>query len=114
MDALIEKVKNIFYPPQESELSMMEFERLRQSVNMPITTYHARKVTAFHQAVPDAGKGQFKHLKREMTKGIYNQCVKMKVMEADNIENETDLLHVMVGAVANALQAYSPDTGGNY
>ena len=41
LDALIEKVKNIFNPPQESELSMMEFERLRQSVNIPITTYCA-------------------------------------------------------------------------
>ena len=63
LDAYISKVKNIFNPPQESELSMMEFERLRQSVNMPITTYHTRKIAAFHQAVPDLGKGQFKYIK---------------------------------------------------
>ena len=35
----------------------------------------------------------------------------MKVIKAD-VENETDLLQVMVGAVANALQAYTLDMGG--
>ena len=35
--------------------------------------------------------------------------VKMRVIKADNIKGEADLLQVMVGAVANTLQAYTLD-----
>ena len=61
LDTYISKVRNIFNPPQESELSMKAFERLRQTTNMPITTYHARKIAAFHQVVPEMGQGQFEY-----------------------------------------------------
>ena len=63
LDAYITEVRNIFNPPQESDLSLMEFERFKQGANMPVTMYHARKVAVFHQAVPNAGNGQFKYLK---------------------------------------------------
>ena len=46
-----------------------------------------------------------------MIKGIYSQYVRMRVIEAD-IKNEADLLQFMVGAVANALQAFTLDMGG--
>ena len=63
LDAYIAKVRIIFNAPQESDLSLMEFERLKQTTNIPITTYHARKIAAFHQAVPDMRRGQFQYLK---------------------------------------------------
>ena len=68
-------------------------------------------MAAFHQVVPDMGEGQFKYLKPQMTKEIYNQYVKMKVIEA-KVTDEAKLLQVMVGAVANALQVCTLDTGG--
>ena len=75
---------------------------------MPITTYYARKVAFFHQAVPYAGDSQFWYLKQQMTKGVCNPYVRLKVIEA-NVQSEADLLHVMVSAVATAMQAYMLD-----
>ena len=63
LNAYVNEVRNIFDPPQESDLSLMEFERFKQGAKMPITTYHARKVAAFHQALPDGGNSQFEYLK---------------------------------------------------
>ena len=44
LDAYITEVRNIFNPPQESDLSLVEFERLKQGPNMPITKYPAKKL----------------------------------------------------------------------
>ena len=46
-----------------------------------------------------------------MIRGIYHSYVKMKAIEA-KVKDETELLQMMVAAVANALQAYTLDTGG--
>ena len=88
----------------------MEFERFKQGAKMSITMYHARKVAAFHQAVPNAGASQFEYLKRQMMKGIYSPCMRLKVIEA-NVRSKADLLCVMVSAIANALQANMLDMG---
>ena len=63
LNAYINEVRSIFNPPQESDLSLMEFERFKQGAKMSITTYHARKVAAFHKAVTNAGAGHFEYLK---------------------------------------------------
>ena len=41
LNAYINEVRNIFNPPQESFLSLIDFEIFRQGVKMPIITYYA-------------------------------------------------------------------------
>ena len=57
----------------------MAFERFRQGVKMPITTYYARKVAVFRQAVPNAGDSQFWYLKQHMMKGIFNPYMRLNL-----------------------------------
>ena len=110
IEAFLTELRNIFQPPAESELSRIEFENLRQSAREPITVYHAAKMAAYSQAVPNPGPNHFSYLKQQMIKGIYNSYVKQKTIEAA-VQNEAQLLQVMVAASAHAMEAYSLDTG---
>lgn len=110
MDAFITLLRNVFQPPAESQLARLEFENLRQGPREPISNYHSCKMVAYAQAVPEPNDHNFSYLRTHMLKGIYNNYVKQRVIEA-NVANEAQLLQVMVSASANAMEAYSLDTG---
>ena len=108
-DFIIE-VRNIFQPPAESELARIEFENLRQGAREPISHYHAAKMVAYSQAVPNPGPNNFGYLKKSMIQGIYSPYIKKRVIES-GCANEAQLLQVMIAASANALEMYQFDTG---
>jgi hypothetical protein len=110
MDAFIDQLKSLFQPAAESQLARLEFESLKQAVREPISNYHSHKMVLYAQAVPNAANHNFSYLRTHMLKGIYSNYVKNKVIEAD-IENPNQLLQVMVSASANAMEAYTLDTG---
>ena len=110
MDNFLLELRNLFQPPAESELARLEFEGMKQGAREPITVYHASKMVAYTQAVPNPGPNNFSYLRTQMLKGIYSNYVKQRVIEA-GCANEAQLLQVMVAASANAMEAYSLDTG---
>lgn len=110
MDQFLVALKAVFQPPAESQLARLEFENLKQGARQPISNYHSHKMVLYAQAVPDAANHNFSYLRTHMLKGIYNNYVKNRVIEA-NLNNASQLLQVMVAASANAMEAYSLDTG---
>ncbi len=110
INAFILELRNLFQPPAESELARLEFEGMRQGARQPITSYHSAKMVAYAQAVPNPGANNFSYLRTQMLKGIYSSYVKQRVIEAGCV-NEAQLLQTMVAAAANAMEAYSLDTG---
>ena len=68
------------------------------------------KLATYAQAVPNLGANNFSYIRTQMLHGIYFPYVWQRVIEA-NCVNEAELLQVMVSAAANAMVAYTLDTG---
>ena len=110
MNDFLAKVKEVFNPPEESALSRILFERIPQGLEEPITEYYARKLAAFHGAVPNATPASFLYLKDQMIKGICSSHVRQKVIEGVPTHTE-QLREVMLQSVAIAMECIRMDAG---
>ena len=57
-------------------------------IDESVTSYFARKLAAFHGAVPNPTPESFMYLKNQMIKGIYSPLIRQKVIEAVPTDTE--------------------------
>ena len=87
-------IRDIFRPPEESGLTLMNFEQIKQRIDEPITHYYLRKTDAFYPTVQGACDETFIYFKEHVIRGIYAPHIKQKVIE-DTINTPEELKHSM-------------------
>ena len=110
IDSCLVQIRDIFRPPEESGLTLMNFEQIKQRRNEPIVHYYLRTADAFYPTVQGACDETFIYFKEHVIRGIYAPHIKQKVIE-DNINTHEELKHSMEKHVANALRGYEMKTG---
>ena len=109
-DAFLTRVRGVFLPASESNLSRLEFENYKQSVDQPISDYATTKLALYHAAEPDAARRSYQYFRNETIKGVYSNYIKDEVIRlAPN--DEQALLEALQTAMGRARESYTLGCG---
>ena len=106
--AYLEAFRNVFLPPEESELARTEFKVRKQGRKEGISSYLSAKVALWQLAYPEAERS-FSTLMDEIIAGTANRVVKRRLRYAD-INNIPELRRQAVKMVDAERQCYREGT----
>ena len=71
IDSCLVQIRDMFIPPAETSLNLMNFEQIKQGVHEPNTHYYLRKIDAFYPVVKGVCDEMFMYFKEHVTRGIF-------------------------------------------
>ena len=104
------RIREVFLPRAESNLSRMDFELYRQGADESISEYATTKLALYHSSEPNPAVRSYAYLRSEMLRGIYSPYVKGEVIRM-NPTDEASLLEAMITALGQAREAYELGVG---
>ena len=109
-DAFLIRIRSVFLPASESNLSRLEFENYKQSVDQPISDYATTKLALYHAAETDVARRSYQYFRNEVIKGVYSNYIKDEVIRLAPTD-EQGLLEALQTAMGRARESYTLGCG---
>ena len=107
--AYYSRIREVFLPPQESELARVEFRSRKQNRAEDISSYLSSKIARWQQAFGDTERA-YSTLFNETIRGVWSDVVKRELHRA-NPNNEQELRTQLLRIVATERESYKQGYG---
>lgn len=107
--AYFARIREVFLPPQESELARVEFRSRKQGRNEDISSYLSSKIALWQMAFSDTERS-FSTLFTETIRGCYSAVVKRE-LHRKSPTNEQTLRSTLLHIVATERESYKQGYG---
>ena len=104
-DVFFQRIKSVFMPRSESNLSRLEFESAKQGAQEPPGDYCLRKLAMYSATEPNPAMRSFQYLRSNILKGLYSSVVRSRVVDL-NPTTDAELLNAVLRASGEAKEKY--------
>ena len=104
-ETFFQRIKSVFMPKSESNLSHLKFESAKQGAQEPPGDYILRKLAMYNATEPDAQLRSFQYLRSNILKGLYSSVVRSRVVDL-NPSNDAELINAVSRAAGEAKEKY--------
>ena len=99
------KIKSVFQPKSETNLSRMEFKSRSQNPAEPPQDFCSEKISLYHAAEPEKEKRSYQYLRQNIIKSLYSPLVRSWVIDLEP-SSEEELLAAVARAAGEAKEKF--------